>query len=295
MKPKVDICILSYNQKDFLSKCIDSFLSQEYQNINLIICDDCSTDGSDKLIKSYKEKHPNKIKCLISNKNEGITANSNKALNLCEGDYFCLVGGDDLAHKRKIVSQVELLEEDASISICYHDMEVISGKEQKITHLFSDFNIPRNGDISTVIKYGTFNCASSTMVRRKVIPKKGFREEIKIASDWLFWAECLSDGGKIKYIDKPLGIYRRHDKNITNNSYSFGINTIDHLNSCNFLLLKHPELMHEIEYARARILKSSRYSLPYLLVVKSMIFNGYFLKGLFGFFIYIFTFGRLKP
>lgn len=294
MKPLVDVLILSYNQINYIEACIESVLQQKYKEIHLIIADDCSTDGSVELIKNYQKKYPSVITASLNKKNLGITKNHNCGFQLRKGKYFCVMGGDDLMKEEKISDQVELMEKDQSISVCYHDMEVLSEKDNRITHLFSDFNPPRNGDISTAIKYGTFNCASSTMVRNSSTPEEGFKEEIEIASDWLFWVECLSDGGKIKYINKPLGIYRRHDNNITNTGYSFDIKTIDHLNSCNFLLLKHPELMHEIEYARARILKSSRFSLPYLLIVKLMIFNGHFLRGLAGFLIYVFSFGRLK-
>lgn len=95
-KKLFSIAIVSYNQRDLIEDCIDSILEQTYENIELIVCDDCSYDFNIEEVKAYIEKNK---KQNISNvivykqkKNVGTSANCQKAMELANGDYFKLQG-----------------------------------------------------------------------------------------------------------------------------------------------------------------------------------------------------------
>lgn len=227
IQPLVSVAIITYNQKEFLKECINSVLNQTYKNIEIVIADDASTDGTRDLLNDYKNRYPGKFKLIFSEINEGITANSNKAHFGCDGKYIAWIGGDDLMYPDKIEKQVDFLETHNDFNIVYHNLEVFESTSGRIIKLFNGRRDKHIGGIELLIKYGTFNGACSTMVRRAVTPSYGFDHELKVASDWFYWIETLRYGGQIGYIDEILGSYRRHANNVTNQNSSFitqGIN-----------------------------------------------------------------------
>ena len=90
----ISICIPVYNGKQYIDKCIDSCLAQTYQNFELIICDDCSTDGTVDYIKS-KFNGNEKIKLFQNSKNLGLVGNWNETLSHANGEYIKWLFQDD--------------------------------------------------------------------------------------------------------------------------------------------------------------------------------------------------------
>lgn len=270
--PLVSIAIITYNQKKYLQECIESILNQEYKNIEIVIADDCSTDGTREMLIQYANKYKNKFILKLSNKNQGITKNSNLAYFACNGKYIAWMGGDDIMYKDKIKKQVEIMEKNPDCSICYHNLEVFDSLTGKTIRYFNNFSNKHTGDISKLIKYGTFNGACSTMVRKDKCPIHGFNEQIPYASDWLFWVETLANGGNIYFIDEVLGRYRRHENNITNPKDK-GRSLLlwkDHLDSINILLIKYPQYTRELLYRYSEIIYgfrklNSKYYLQYVI------------------------------
>jgi len=292
--PLVSVAIVTYNQKAFLKECIESILSQSYKNIEIVVADDGSTDGTHEMLEDYSKRNPNKFVLRLSLVNKGITINSNSAHFACNGKYIAWMGGDDLMLPNKILKQVKFMENNPSCTICYHDLDVFNNEDNKHLYDFSQKSKPRSGDIRTSIKYGVFNGACSTMVRTERTPEHGYDERIPVASDWLYWVESLGNGGTIDYINEVLGRYRRHDNNVTNNKMTIEQNTIDHLNSCNYLHSKYPEFFKEITYRYAVIIRSNRHKLPYL---KSLFFslkNNLDAKSFISITVYLSTLSRIK-
>ena len=126
---------------------------------------------------------------------------------------------------------------------------------------YNTMNKPRTGDVRIAIRYGAFNGAVSNMVRASCSPPSGFNERILLASDWLYWVECLWSGGKIGYIDKVLARHRRHEKNITNNALTDPSMMMieDHLFSCDVILARGPGFYADVQARRAEILRWCRW------------------------------------
>ncbi len=256
-KPLVSIAIITFNQIDYLRECIESVLSQDYPNTEIVVADDCSTDGTVKMLNDYADRYPGKFVLRLALNNKGITANSNEAHFACRGKYIAWMGGDDLMLPGKITSQVELMEKDNSIVISYHNLDVFDSDSGKSLYFYNQDC--KEGDARTLVKYGTFNGACSTMVLRSATPKHGFDTRIPIASDWLYWVETAYGGGKIRYIDKILGKHRRHQGNVTNlTSKSFFYNYQDHLLSCSIILSEKPEFHKEVKFRLAELLIALR-------------------------------------
>lgn len=292
--PLVSVAIITYNQKKFLEECIRSILSQDYPNIEIIIADDGSTDGTKEILEKYAKDYPGIFILKVSDRNRGITENSNAAHFACTGKYIAWMGGDDLMLPGKLRKQVDYMERNPECSVCYHDLDVFESSSNETLYRFSDKNKPREGDIKTVIKYGCFNGGCATMVRTKDAPRDGFNSMIPVASDWGYWVDALAGGGEIRYLPEVLGRYRRHGDNVTKKVSVIGQNSIDHLNTCNYLLSKYPEYFNEIMFCYSVNIRSLRENLPYF---KSLFFSfrvSFDIKSLAALFVFFVTFGRFR-
>lgn len=259
-QPLVSVAIVTYNQKEFLTECIESVLSQDYTNIELVIADDGSTDGTDTMLRYYENKYPGKFIVKLAEKNQGITKNCNLAHFECSGKYIAWTGGDDIMLPGKIRKQVEFMERNPECNICYHNVEIFESETNRVLGYFNTSSNAYEGGIATAIKFGTFNCASSNMVRKKNTPANGFDERIPIASDWLYWVECLNNRGTINYINEILGKYRRHSKSVTSSSSKTTyLNFLDHFNSLSIILFKYPQYGKEVMYRFATVYRDSRH------------------------------------
>jgi glycosyltransferase involved in cell wall biosynthesis len=242
----VSIALRSYNQKAFLKEAIDSILSQTYQNIEIIIADDASTDGSVEMIKNFYRKFPEKIRPLFNETNIGHTLNFNKALFACTGRYIAIFDGDDIMLPEKIEKQVKLMDENPQCIVSYHNTEYFDNDTGKHLYFKNNKRNSHQGGVKTMIKYGMFCTNVSCMVRRDKIPEKGANQQITIASDWLFYIETLMNGGQICYIDEVLARVRRHSENITQKR--FLKNLIDQYLSSFILIMKYPKYMFLVFY-----------------------------------------------
>jgi glycosyltransferase involved in cell wall biosynthesis len=257
--PLVSVHIITYNQIDFIRETLDSALSQDYHNLEIIVADDGSTDGTADVILEYANTHPTKIIPLVGGPNLGITGNSNRGLKACRGKYIAIMGGDDLFYPDKITQQIKIMEKFDDIAICYHDLNVFESSTGDTLCRFSEIAKPRCGKVITLIKHGCFVGATSALVRVSSMPVNGFDERIRLASDWLFWINCLESGGRIFYLNQVLGKYRRHNNNITSKIDSIrGSSRQDQFITCAILLSEYPEYANLIKKRFARTLLGSR-------------------------------------
>ncbi len=243
-KPLISIALRSYNQKAFLKEAIDSILNQTYTNFEIIIADDASTDGSVELIKAYAKEYPLKFKLILNEKNQGHTKNLNLALKACKGKYIAIFDGDDIMQPDKLKLQVEFMERNPDCVVCYHNTEFFDNETGKTLYLRNNKKNSYSGDVRTMIKYGMFNTNISNMIRRNKIPQQGANECITIASDWIFYVECLINGGVILYIDEVLARVRRHPDNITQTR--FIKNLTDQYLSSFIILRKYPKYILQV-------------------------------------------------
>lgn len=254
---KVSVAIITYNQRHFLEECLESVLAQDYSELEIVVADDGSTDGSHALLEQYAERHPGRFVLRLSGENRGITATANAAHFACTGDYIAWLGGDDVMLPGKIRRQVELMDQEPNVALCYHDLDAFLSETGERLYLFSEKHRPRQGGVEVAIRHSTFNGGSATMVRRSATPAGGHDPRIQHASDWLYWVETLAAGGRIAYIDEVLARYRRHSRSVTSQSSQFVRSLLeDHLLSCAILLKTMPAYAPEIFCSFARNLAS---------------------------------------
>jgi len=290
--PLVSVAVVTYNQINFINECLDSILGQDYPNIEIVVADDFSTDGTREILTEYQSKNPEIFILKFAESNQGITANHNLAHYACSGKYIAWIGGDDVMLAGKLSRQVAFMEAHPDCNISYHQLQIYDSDIGKVAGLFNKRYNTHEGEVRKLIKYGSFNGAVSSMVRAESAPKSGFNTTIPIASDWLYYIECLINGGQIRYLDDVLGTYRRHSKNSTNeDNPRFKQNLIDHLNTCSIIVAKYPE--HSV-IALARYMRILRDNRAVLRLNYDILPYFRDLKSWFAYIIYIVTFKKIK-
>lgn len=128
-KPLVSVVIPVYNAGEFLAASIESILNQTYQNFEFIIINDASTDNSLKIINKYK-KHHQKIKVISLKKNLNCGGDlcANKGLKKAKGKYVARMDADDVAHPKRLETQIEFLEKNPGVFLVGSNAYVIDKK-----------------------------------------------------------------------------------------------------------------------------------------------------------------------
>lgn len=117
--PLISILIPTYNRAKWIGKAIESAMMQDYPNVEIIICDDCSTDNSDEIIRSYC--YDSRIKYFKNEKNLGLIQNFNKVFfDLAKGDYVTLLGSDDyLTNKSFLSKAITIIENHDNMTLVF--------------------------------------------------------------------------------------------------------------------------------------------------------------------------------
>ncbi|QMU56104.1 MAG: glycosyltransferase [Candidatus Mycalebacterium zealandia] len=295
--PLVSILVLSYNRKSWLRESLDSILAQDYPNIEIIVCDDASTDGSQDVLREYKEKNSDiNFVLSLSSQNEGITANLNKGLSFYQGKYVVTFSDDDIMLPEKITRQVAFMEDNPDCAVCYHNMEVFDEDTNKTLRLFNHKGNSYEGGVEVSLKYGMFSGAPSCMYRADKIPDGGCNPLLSNTSDWFFIIEILAGGGTINYIDEVLLRYRRHANADSMKSDRMDPGVLDTLNTCNIVIFKYTHLFNEAMYAYARRLEklSRKKGINYRSALISSLRLSFRMSAFLRLLAYIFSFGKLK-
>ncbi len=223
--PKVSIVFTSYNHKDFLSKAVESLLAQSYYDFELIIIDDCSTDGSQEVLNSYNDS---RIKLYLREKNfGGYVKSTNYGASLAKGEYIIFAQCDDFAESTQIEKLVSAMDSNNvgvvfSISNMIDAADYILGTdfEQRGTE-FKEFCsnsriIPNKRMMEFLFESCVIPNLSAALIRREIFEKVGrLSDKYVVLADWNLWLN-LSKKCDFYFIAEPLNNFRQHDTTIRN-------------------------------------------------------------------------------
>ena len=224
VSPLVSVVIASYNYGDLIEKRIESFLNQTYENTEIIILDDCSTDDSRDVTEKFRSN--NRIRIIYNNENLGWIKNSNLGLSMSKGEYVLFGNSDDVASRDLIENLVRPLIKDKLVGVSFCESELIDyignqigsdrdSRDRKFIHSTqSDCRIERMEMASFLSHSCVIPNLSAALFRREALAlTEGFSTRYSICSDWdLFIA--LSLNWDFFYIRKPLNKFRQHKKNV---------------------------------------------------------------------------------
>jgi glycosyltransferase involved in cell wall biosynthesis len=249
--PKVSVLIPSYNQEGVIEQTVMSSLAQDYDNLEVVVSDDASRDGTPQILNELESKYPGRLKVFLHETNLGVTKNHTRGLLECSGDFIAFQDGDDLFLPGKIQKQVAFMQAHPECTISSHDVDVFDSESGKTLYLWSQRFGQREGGMYELVRYGNYLSSVSVMVRKTHLPPYGYDDRIRIGSDWLLWLEALSRGtGRICYIDEILARYRRHAGNLTS---AYGWKHEDLLITLSLVETKWPHLLFPARMRRSEI------------------------------------------
>ena len=201
--PLVSICTITYNHEKYIVEALDSFLMQKTNfPFEIVVDDDCSTDGSVEVIKKYMEKFPHIIKAKLREKNVGMISNFIGNQKQAKGKYLALCEGDDYwTDPLKLQKQVDFLESHKEYSMVFHNAELQHYTENGITiEPFNPEEESRDYTANDIFKTWSVPTAS-VLTRNEENPWFP-------VNDGPFIMKCASLG-KVYYMAEQMSIYRR--------------------------------------------------------------------------------------
>lgn len=216
MNEKVDVLMATYNGEKYLKEQIDSILNQTYQNIHLIISDDCSTDSTREILKTYEENE--KITVFYQENNLGYVKNFEFLLKQVENNLYMLSDQDDFWLPEKIEKSVEKLQNE-NLDLLFGDLEVVDENLNKIYDSFVKF-MKLDRKIKREINTPMLNYLYCCVTGCTVLSKKEFLDKILpiptvskylIHDHWIGLVVSLH--GKVGFMEEKYIKYRQHGNN----------------------------------------------------------------------------------
>lgn len=223
-KPKVSVCCITYNQKDYIGQALDSFIMQKTNfPFVVIVGDDASTDGTTEIIKEYALKYPNIIKPIFQEVNSGGFKNFCDVYNSVDTEYVAICEGDDYwTDENKLQKQFDCLEANKEMTICFHKTKCIFENEWKKSYEYPNPNQRFNKTILSIedIVKRNFIQTNSCMYRWCFNGKdlSEYHSADIMPGDWYLHI-LHAKKGNIIFLDETMSVYRINKKGIWHNYF----------------------------------------------------------------------------
>lgn len=207
---KVSAMIVAYNHERFIGAAIEGFLLQKTDfPCELVVVDDCSTDGTREVIQRYWEKWPDRIRVLLNRHNLGARASIVRAYRACRGQYVAPTDGDDYwVCPDKLQRQADFLDSHPACALCFHSVTAVweDGRQESVV-----MRPPRIKEIYTLADLLECNPiqACSPMYRKGLFAEHPVWVYLTPVMDWAHHV-LHARHGDVGYIDEPMGVYRQH-------------------------------------------------------------------------------------
>lgn len=199
--PVISVIMPVFNCVTYIEEAVNSILNQTFTDFELIIIDDASTDGTTAILKKFIDT---RIKLVLKQVNQGVSAATNDGFRLAKGKYIARMDGDDIALKERFEKQVKVFENNANIIICGSLVQYLGGSNVIISHK------EKHQEIITELLISCAVCMGATMFRRKELSGYFYDENKNSGEDYDFWTK-VAWLGQMYNIQEVLLLYRVHD------------------------------------------------------------------------------------
>lgn len=217
-KPLLSVALITYNQEEFIAECIEGMVNQKTDfSFEIVIGEDCSTDGTRAICKQYKEKYPELIRLILPESNLGMMGNWINTINSCESKYIAICEGDDYwIDENKLQKQVDFLENNPDYTLC-------STASQLLAQIYGHYyNVDIKKDTLTTrdLLEEDWGIMTATIVFRKdALQMPDWFKKVKNGDYSLQLLVSLN--GKIKCLPNYTSVYRQHAGGISNSLTAF--------------------------------------------------------------------------
>lgn len=207
-KPKVSVCMCSYNCAEHIGEAIESVLAQTMPDFEFIIADDGSTDGTWDIVRSFKDKRIRAYRL-----EHDYIRSLNFSLRKSRGEYIARMDNDDVMHPDRLRLQTEVMEAYPETAVCSSWADMFGEKQGETGR--------GDGPIAEpywTLALGNFVIHPSSMIRRDFIRQHRIRYKsgYSYAEDYKLWSDIARKGGRFHVIPRPLLRYRISRSQITN-------------------------------------------------------------------------------
>lgn len=209
----VSTIIITYNHAEFIAQALESVLAQSLE-CQIFVCDDCSTDGTQDIVRFYGKCRPGRINLIAASANRNDWSLLSQAVHSAQGDYIAFLDGDDFwVTPQKLSRQSAFLEENPECSCCFHNAMIRddSGEAKPRLHNFCDRILWSLPDVLR----NCFIQVGSSMFRSRVL-REWFQSALFRAcpldsGDWGLYVFAAQQGN-IGYLDEVMSVYRLHNR-----------------------------------------------------------------------------------
>ncbi|MER3632185.1 MAG: hypothetical protein C4325_08490 [Blastocatellia bacterium] len=216
-KPKVSVCMITYNHEPYIAQAIEGVLMQETDfPVELVIGEDCSTDNTRKICEDYAKRYPDKIRLHARESNLGMSQNFVKTICECRGEYIAFCEGDDFwTYEQKLAEQVEFLEKNRNYSGACTAVRVLEDATGMYFPLPAHDRLGEYEDI-TVERYLTEGILinTCTFVARRAFIDTSIFEGNDLACDFAVFILAM-DKGPVRFHNVPTAVYRVNQGSVT--------------------------------------------------------------------------------
>jgi glycosyltransferase involved in cell wall biosynthesis len=212
--PLISILILSYNNYDYIRDCIDSCLAQDYENIEIIISDDCSNDNVKHVILDYSRRYSEIIKIRFSKINQGIVNNFNSGCKLCKGQWIKPIASDDLLINSCISDFIQFInKKKIRNGFIFSDAIIFgySNKEKIINGGEIFLSLTYQNQQEKILEYNPL-LAPTAFLNNNSLIELGFADDrYPHIEDYPLWLKAVENRLEFHYLKKTTVKYRKHN------------------------------------------------------------------------------------
>jgi len=207
---RVSVCLVTYNHEAYIAQAIESVLMQETEfEFELLITEDCSTDGTRDILADYERRHPGRIRLFLSPENLCTNEVFSRAAREARGEYVAVLDGDDYwTSPLKLQKQVEFLDAHPECSMCFHNVMRVHEDPARPDFPHTPEDLPQSTGLEEILRFN-YVAGCSPMLRRSVLESLPDGYEGMIFGDWPLYVRA-AELGRIGFLPEFMGVYRIH-------------------------------------------------------------------------------------
>ena len=208
---KISVAVITYNHEHFIGRALASILEQRVNfQYEIVIGDDCSTDGTRAVLESFRHRYPDRIKLLLREQNMGGLRNIESTIATCRGQYLAMLEGDDYwIDANKLQKQADFLDTHPDWAMCCHRARFETGLGETEAEAFVYPAVSAGPyTLEDLLRQNLVMTCSAVIRRDLMVPLPSSFSAIK-AGDWPRYV-LVSRHGKIELMNDVMAIYRVH-------------------------------------------------------------------------------------
>lgn len=197
----ISIIMAAYNAEKTVGFAVESVLRQTYKNFELLVINDCSTDGTEKIVKEYASKD-NRVKLITNSENLGVSLTRLEGLKQAKGDWIAILDSDDAWMPEKLEKQISL-QKRLNADVVFTAVTYIASDGKSLNWVL---NVPESVNYKKLLKQNIIT--NSSAITKKDLFEQYYAIGDDMHEDFAIWLNILKAGYKAYAIDEPLTIYR---------------------------------------------------------------------------------------